>query len=120
MTSPLPAGTSSAQYVRRGQWRPWECNRRSFLLPRKFAGKCPICPALFKEGRKALPSLCLALPALGHVPCQTAPLLVHRRETYFPVRQWELQQRRGRCGLSPCPAAPGQGQGQEVTLPGTC
>lgn len=43
-----------------------------------------------------LPSKCLALPALGHAPCQPAPLLVHRRETYFPVRHCELPERRGR------------------------
>lgn len=106
--------------VYRGQWRPWESILCSFPLPRKFAGKRPICPTLCKERRKALPSPCLASAALGLAPCQPAPLLVHRRETYFPVRHCELWERRGRRSISPGPAAPEHGQGQEVTLPRTC
>lgn len=110
MTSPLPAGTSGAQYVHRGQWRPWECNLRSFLLPRKFAGKRPICPALFKEGRKALPGLCLALPALGHVPARQPPYLCIGGRRTFPSDSGSCGREEGDAASAPALRHQGRGR----------
>lgn len=108
-TSPPPTGTSGARYSHRGQWTPWECNH-SFLLPRRFAAKRTLFaqPCAKKGGKQLLP-LAIALPA--------SPLLVHRRETYFPVRHCELQERRGNTASDTASQHRGRGRRQRCWVP---
>lgn len=86
---PTTAVTSSAQRSLHGA-----ATFIALYYPEYSAGEHPLCPAHHKDGKKTLPSICLALPALVLTPCWTARLLVHRRETNFPVRHWELWERR--------------------------
>lgn len=80
--------------------------------PKIFLKNAPFAQPIAKTAGKRSPSICSALPALVRAPGRPARLLVHRRETYFPVRHWELRERRGGRGLSPSPSAALQHRGR--------